>query len=130
MAAGLYTFTIEQGATYTSEIQWKNAANTAVDLSGYTAKMQLRDSQDVSSSLYLTLNTSASAASTGICLSGSAGNLNVNEGKLGITITAADTSALNFGTDDMAYYDLEMTKGSVVTRLLQGKVKLSKQVTS
>ena len=82
MAAGLYTFTIEQGATYTSEIQWKNAANTAVDLSGYTAKMQLRDSQDVSSSLYLTLNTSASAASTGICLSGSAGNLNVNEGKL------------------------------------------------
>ena len=130
MAAGLYTFTIEQGATYTSEIQWKNAADTAVDLAGYTAKMQLRDSQDISSTLYLTLNTSASVASTGICLSGSSGAGNTNEGKIAITITAADTSGLDFGTDDMAYYDLEMTKGSVVTRLLQGKVKLSKQVTN
>ena len=130
MAAGLYTFTIEQGATYTSEIQWKNAANTAVDLAGYTAKMQLRDSQDASSTLYLTLNTSASVSSTGICLSGSSGTGNVSEGKIAINITAADTTGLDFGTDDMAYYDLEMTNGSVVTRLLQGKVKLSKQVTS
>tara|TARA_Y100001938_G_C8095872_1_gene438090 strand:+ start:581 stop:973 length:393 start_codon:yes stop_codon:yes gene_type:complete len=130
MAAGLYTFTIEQGATYTSEIQWKNAAETAVDLTGYTAKMQLRDSQETTGTLYLTLNTSGSTGSTGICLSGSAGNLNPNEGKLGITITATDTAALDFGTDEMAYYDLEMTKGAVVTRLLQGKVKLSKQVTN
>ena len=130
MAAGLYTFTIEQGATYTSEIQWKNAANTAVDLSGYTAKMQIRAEQNSTSTAYLTLNTSASVVTTGICLSGSSGTGNVNEGKIAITITAGSTGLLDFGTDEMGYYDLEMTKGNVVTRLLQGKVKLSKQVTN
>ena len=130
MAAGLYTFTIEQGATYTSEITWKNAADQAVDLSGFTAKMQIRAEQDSTSTAYLTLNTSASVASSGICLSGSSGTANVNEGKIAITITAGSTGLLDFGTDEMGYYDLEMTKGTVVTRLLQGKVKLSKQVTS
>jgi hypothetical protein len=129
MAAGLYTFTIEQGATYQSEITWKNAANTAVNLTGYTARMQIRSEQTGSGTLYQTLNTSASIANTGICLSGSAGTNPLSSGSIAITITATDTAALNFGTDDMAYYDLEMTSGTTVTRLLQGKVKLSKQVT-
>ena len=41
-------------------------------------------------------------------------------------ISAATSSAFTFTE---ARYDLEMVSGSVVTRLLEGKIKLSKEVT-
>ena len=41
-------------------------------------------------------------------------------------LSATDTSNLTF---DTAVYDIEIEKGGLVTRLLQGKIKLSKEVT-
>ena len=43
MAAGKYSFVIERGATTQFEIQYKDASNALVDLSGYTARMQIKD---------------------------------------------------------------------------------------
>jgi hypothetical protein len=43
-----------------------------------------------------------------------------------VYISAASSSALNFGE---ALYDLELVRGNEVTRLLEGKIKLSKNVT-
>ena len=40
MAAGNYSFTIEQGATTDFEITYKDSSNNPVDLAGYTARMQ------------------------------------------------------------------------------------------
>ena len=133
MAAGNYSFTIEQGATTDFEIVYKDSNSNPVDLTGYQAKMQLKDSIG-GSSTFLTLSSSLSPDGTGLNLSGSGGNAAskpLTSGSIGIFISHATSSNLTFGT---AVYDLEIVSGSgntaVVTRLLQGKVNLSKEVTS
>ena len=126
MAAGKYSFIIEQGATTNFQINWNNESGSAIDLSGYQAKMQIRPEVE-SSNVFLTLSSSLSdVCGTGINLSGSNGITPLASGSIGIYISAVSSSMLNFGE---AYYDLELIKGCEVTRLLEGKVKLSKNVT-
>ena len=133
MAAATYSFTIEQGATTDFEIVYKDSSGTPVDLSGYTAKMQLKDSAG-GSSTYLTLSSSLGGDGTGLNLSGSGGlgaSKPVSSGSIGIYVGHVSSSALTFST---AVYDLEIISGSggtaTVTRLLQGKISLSKEVTT
>ena len=126
MAAGNYTFTIEQGATTDFEVVWTDSAGSRVDLSAYSARMQIRSDYGSSGTLYASLTSTVSSDGTGLNLSGSSGNNPMSSGSIGIVISAASTSAFTF---DEARYDIEMVSGSYVTRLLQGKVKLSKEVT-
>ena len=44
MAAGTFSFTIEQGATTDFELVYKDSSGNPVNLSGHTARMQLKDS--------------------------------------------------------------------------------------
>lgn len=128
MPAGKYSFVIEQGATVSFELQYKDATNTPVDLSGYSAKMQIRsDYNDNSPVTYLTLSSSLQPDGTGLNLSGSSGNTPVQSGSIGLYISAATSSMLTFET---AKYDLELTVNNEVTRLLEGQVRISKQVTN
>jgi len=124
MAAGKYSFIIEQGATTNFQINWNDETGSAVNLSGYHGRMQIRNSYD--SSPLLSLSSSLSADNTGINLSGSNGTTPLSSGSIGIYISAYSSSLLEFGE---ALYDLELVKGNEVTRLLEGKVKLSKNVT-
>lgn len=125
MAAGKYSFTIEQGATTNFEIQYKDSGSTPINLAGYSAKMQLRTAVDNTTAL-LTLSSSLQPDGTGLNLSGSNGNKTLLSGSIGVIISAFTSSVLNF---DTAVYDLELMSGSVVTRLLEGTVRLSKNVT-
>ena len=125
MAAGKYSFIIEQGATTNFQINWNNESGSAVDLSGYQARMQIRP-QVEGSDIILSLSSSLKPDGTGIHLSGSNGTTPVQSGSIGVYISAHSSSLLNFGE---AFYDLELVKGNEVTRLLEGKVKLSKNVT-
>ena len=129
MAAGKYSFTIEQGATVDFEISYKDSNGDPIDLTGYQARMQLRPSPG-SSTLYLTLSSSLDPCGTGLNLSGSGGTNPPTSGTIGIYISAASSSLLDF---DLASYDLEISSGSgncyTVTRLLEGKVKLSREIT-
>lgn len=127
MAAGKYHLIIEQGATLNLEIQYKDSAGTAVNLTGYSGKMQIRsDYADNNPTTYITLSSSLAADGTGLNFSGSNGTTPPTSGSIGIYISAASSSVFTF---DTARYDLEITSGSVVTRLLQGDVKLQKEVT-
>ena len=66
---------------------------------------------------------------TGINFSGSNGSTPPTSGSIGIYIAACTSSMLNF---DQAVYDLEIYSGSncpYVIRLLEGQVKLSKEIT-
>jgi hypothetical protein len=126
MPAGKYNIIIEQGATYDVEIQYKDANNDNIDLTGYSGRMQLRPSIGSTSS-YLCLSSSLQPDRTGINFSGSSGTNSPVSGTIGIYISAATSSLLTFST---AVYDLEIQSGSVVTRLLQGNVQLSKEVTT
>ena len=125
MAAGKYSFVIEQGATTNFQINWNDESGSAVNLTGYHARMQIRP-QVEGSDIILSLSSSLKSDNTGINLSGSNFITPLASGSIGIYISAVSSSALNFGE---AFYDLELIKGNEVTRLLEGKVKLSKNVT-
>ena len=124
MAAARYSFIIEQGATTNIQITWQDETGS-VNLSGYSGRMQIRPSA-TSETVYLSLSSSLQADGTGLNMSGSDGETAVQSGSIGIYISAATSSLLNF---DTAHYDLEMVSGNEVTRLLEGQVKLSKNVT-
>ena len=128
MSAGKYNFIIEQGATFTLEIQYKDSGSVPINLTGYSARMQMRPSV-ASSTVYLTLSSSLNPDGTGINMSGSNGTTPLSSGSLGIYISSCTSSALTF---DQAYYDLEIYSGSTcpyTVRLLEGQVQLSKEVT-
>ena len=132
MASGKYNFTIEQGATVDFAVQYKDSGSNPIDLSGYQARMQLRPTLG-SSTVYITLSSSLGPCGTGLNLSGSGGqsaSTPPSSGSIGVFISAMSSSQLTFTS---ALYDLEIASGSgncaVVTRLLEGVVTLSKNVT-
>ena len=115
MTAGTYTITIEQGATFSLPITWKDQLGNAVNLTGYTARLQVREEVE-SATPFLTLTTE----NGGIALGGAAGTIT-------LTVTATATAAL---TASKGVYDLELISGGgVITRLLEGLVVIKKEVT-
>jgi hypothetical protein len=114
MAATTYDILIEQGATYSQVITYKDNG-VAVNLTGYTARMQVRATLESASTL-----VELTTANSRIALGGTAGTIS-------LTISATDTAALTAGR---GVYDLELVSGSgIVTRLLQGVATISRNVT-
>jgi hypothetical protein len=114
MAATTYDILIEQGATYSQVITYKDNG-VAVNLTGYTARMQVRATLESASTL-----VELTTANSRIALGGTAGTIT-------LTISATDTAALTAGR---GVYDLELVSGSgIVTRLLQGVATISRNVT-
>jgi len=125
MAAGRYSFTIEQGSTLNLELQYADSSGNPIDLTNYSGKMQIRPSV-ASSTAYITLSSSLNVDGTGLNFSGSNGTTPPTSGSIGIYISAASSSLLSF---DTGVYDLEIASGSFVSRILEGQVKLSLNVT-
>lgn len=128
MAAGKYSFAIEQGATLNFELAYKDSDNDPIDLTGYQARMQLRPSKD-SETVYITLSSSRADDGTGLNMGGSGGLNPPTSGTIGVYISANSSSQFDF---DSAVYDLEIASGSTyptVTRLLEGNIQLVKEVT-
>ena len=130
MPAGRYSFTIEQGATFQLELQYKDSNKTPISLVGYSGRMQIRPNA-ASNTMYLTLSSSLATDGTGLNFSGSGGSTDPKSGSIGIYIASCTSSMLNF--DGLAYYDLELYSGSnncpYTVRLLEGQVQLSKEIT-
>lgn len=114
MTAGIYNFTIDQGSTWTLQLVYNDPNGAPINLSGYTAKMQLR-SKFNSSDAVLTLATGGQ----GITINGPTGTIN-------LVATDEQTGAIASG---FYVYDLELENGGAITRLIQGQVTLSPQVT-
>lgn len=110
---GTYDITAWQGADYDKTFT-VTQGGTALNWTGYTARMQVREAADATATL-LSLTSGS-----GITLGGTAGTV-------AITITAAQSAAIPSG----AYaYDLELvSSGLQVTRLLQGAFIVSGNVT-
>ena len=131
MAAGKYSFVIEQGTTTIFEIQYTDSLGSPIDLTGYAGKMQIASNyaSDNTRTVYLTLSSSLNPDGTGLNFSGSNGQFPPTSGSIGIYISSCTSSLLTFPN---AYYDLEIYSGSncpYTVRLLEGQVNLSKQVT-
>ena len=115
MTAAAYSFVIEQGATLNKAFVWKDSASTPINLTGYTARMQLRPSVS-SDTVYLDMTTSNGQ----IVLTPSTGGIQ-------LLLSATVTGAIEW---QKAKYDLElMSSTGVVTRLLYGDIDVSKGIT-
>lgn len=110
---GTHNVVCYQGATFDLNFTVK-LAGTAIDLTGYTARMQVRESADAGTAV-LSLATGGS----GITLGGTAGSI-------ATTAAATATAAIDAGS---YVYDMELVSGSVVTRILQGGFKVVPEVT-
>jgi len=114
MTAGIYNFTMDQGSTWTLQIVYEDPNGTPINLTGYTAEMQVRRKFD-SPAPVLTLATGGQ----GIVITGGTGTI-------AITATDEQTEAIDAG---LYVYDLELDNGGVRTRLIQGSVTVSAEVT-
>lgn len=114
-----WNFRINQGATKNIPITWKDKNGVPIDLTGYVIRSQIRPAIS-SSTIFLEMNSATPAAGV------SFGPLNAT-GVINITLSANLTASLSFNT---AYYDLEaVSSGGQVTRVLEGLVVLSPEVT-
>lgn len=108
----------EQGATFARQLLWEKETSpdvwTPVDLTGYTAKMEVR--KDIGTAVIITLSTSNSRVTLGGVV-----------GTIDLLISASDTNSLPIG----AYkYDLELTSPSgFVTRFIEGRFEVVGQIT-
>lgn len=107
--AAKYNIVIDQGSTFVKTFTFTSGIT---DLTGYSARMQVRNKiSDSDTLLNLTVGSGITITATTIT----------------ITVSATATAALKFET---AVYDLEIVSaGGVVTRLLYGNVSLSREVT-
>ena len=104
-----------QGASFDYTLTWQTGG-TPVNLSGYSARMQVRDGFDGGSAI---VNLTSG---TGITLGGTAGTIVV-------ALTATQTAAIDATPSGQYVYDLELVSGSTVTRLIEGNFLVSPEVT-
>jgi hypothetical protein len=107
-----YNITAYQGATYDLNLTWA-IGGTAVNLTGYTAAMQVRINPADSATILSLTNGS------GITLGGTAGTIAV----------AVSANTMGSATPGNYVYDLELNSGGQVTRLLQGSFAIQAEVT-
>lgn len=113
MLAGLLDLSIEQGATFNLIMTYQDENGDPIDLTGMTARMQLRR-QALSQLPLISLTTENGR----ITLGGVTGEIILN-------ISATDTEELT----GSGQYDLELVNGPTVNRLIEGSFKICDEVT-
>lgn len=114
MLAGNYNFTIDQGAHFERVVTIRNSDDELFDLTGYTARMQIR--------------TEIDAEDTVIELTTENGGITLGdeEGTITLVILSEDTAEI---TSD-GVYDIEIIdETDRVFRVLKGKIRLEPEVT-
>ena len=109
-----HNFYVYRGATFSEQIEWKDESGTPVNLTGFTARLHMRETLEAADP-FLTLTTE----NGGITLGGVAGTIE-------LLASATQTTAI---TATSGVYDLELVSGANVTRLLEGLVIISPEVT-
>lgn len=106
---------VPQGANFVLNVQARNSDNSILPLTGYSAKLQVRETVDS-----LTTLMEASTAGGTITINGPAGIVSIL-----VPATTTETMTWNVGV-----YDLEVfTTTANVIRLLEGYATLSLEVT-
>lgn len=102
-----------QGANFDYQLTW-TVAGSAVNLTGYSARMQVRQYTDSTATVVSLVN------GTGITLGGTAGTI-------ALSAVATATTAIEAG---QYVYDLELVSGAgYVTRLVEGTFVVYAEVT-
>ncbi len=108
-----WNISVKQGSTFATALYYKDDNGVAIDLTGYTAQMQVREEN--TNVVILDLTTTS-----GITITAA-------EGKIDIAITAAQSAILEVQN---AKYDLLIKSSSgTVTYLLEGDFVVTPRVT-
>jgi len=114
-AAKLTLPPIEKGATYRHTLYWKDKNGTAINLTGCTAKMQVRESTDSTTVLLELSSDNSRILFTAI------------DGKIELYVSDEDTALLS-GLGGV--YDLEVYHpNGDTTRIIEGKIAFKPEVT-
>lgn len=114
MIAGIYNITCEQGSTFSRTFTIQNPDGTVYDLSGYSARLQIRRDFDSSTIMYTASTTNGRIT------------MSVMFGEIVVDIPAADTASI---TRD-GVYDLEIFNAEgIVYKVVKGRFTLDKEVT-
>ena len=100
---------IDQGSTYSTDLTLTDENGDPLNLSGYAANSQIRK-------WYSSTNASATFTTT----------INANSGVITLGLTANQTSNLVAGR---YVYDVEINDGGEVSRIVEGIVTVTPQVT-
>ena len=115
MSAGIYDIVCDQGATFRLSMIWKDSTLTPIDLTNYTADMQVR-TEFVEPGIMWEMKSSGAGITLGGVL-----------GTIALFIDASDTAGLIPGE---WHYDLLLTAPSGdKTRLIQGSFTITPAVT-
>jgi hypothetical protein len=114
--AGQKNFEVDQNATFSFIIEYKDNNGLAIDLTGASAKMQVRDTKG-GSKLAFTLTSPSTGGIT----------IDAALGKLTLKMTPTQTSKLFYPKSS---YDIMLTdSNSNKTKLVEGFLSLSRSVT-
>lgn len=100
---------IDQGTTFSTDLALTDENGDSINLSGYTANSQIRK-------WYTSTNASATFTSL----------INTTSGTITLTLSANQTSNLVSGR---YVYDVEINNGSTVSRIVEGIITVTPEVT-
>ena len=108
-------FEVDQNTTFTFVVEYKDSNGSAINLTGYSAKLQVRDTKG--------------GAKLAVSLTSPSGGITIDAalGKLTVKMTPTQTSKLFYPKSE---YDLMLTDSNFnKTKLLEGFITLSRSVT-
>ena len=148
MKSGNYDISVDQGSTFVFHLTYQDSAGTAIDLTSYSAHMQIRRSTidtglilDISSAGGVTgggstgeytSGGSAGHAYSGITLDGSTvgdGPWRKYASGTGGIYIKVDSDTMKNVPSGKHIYDLELTTGTDVNKILKGRFEVEGEVT-
>ena len=149
MKSGNYDISVDQGSTFVFHLTYQDSAGSAIDLSSYSASMQVRRSTidtdlllDISNSGGVTgggstgeYTAGVSAASGGGSLAHSYSGMTLNGSTVGVTNSTGgiyiliDADTMKNVPAGKHVYDLELTTGTDVNKILKGRFEVEGEVT-
>ncbi len=146
MKSGNYDISVDQGSTLVFHLTYQDSAGTAIDLASYSASMQVRRST-IDSDLILNISTTGvtGGGSTGEYASGGSlghaySGMTLNGGTVGVKapqmggVTGGiyilvDADTMKNVPAGKHVYDLELTTGTDVNKILRGRFEVEGEVT-
>ena len=153
MKSGKYDISVDQGSTFIFWMGYSDASGASVDLTGYTASMQVRRST-VDSQLILSINSDTGVTGGGTTgeytagVSGPSGGGSAALGISGITLNGSTLGVISaaIGTTGGVYvyidadtmknvppgnhlYDFELDNGGVIDKVISGRFEVEAEVT-
>lgn len=112
--AGTYNFTLDQGSDYSLVATYKDSSGVGINLTGMSLQGFARANKEESKKFEFSFTLS---------------NQGTNPGQFTMTLANSVSSALDLSKVNQFYYDVELTNGSTKTRLFEGIVTITREIT-